>query len=155
VRHNAQQRRENKDDGAMNTVRVIFARNNLPISLLIRVVTWSRWSHCAIVDGDTVIEAKGGCGVVRTSLKDFTERYTDYAFADMPVIDTRKAAIQRAAAEIGKPYDLKALFGILFRTGWECGDSWFCSEHVAHASGIFRSERVSRITPEMIWSVTK
>lgn len=139
----------------MNTVRVIFARNKKPISLLIRLVTWSRWSHCGIVDGDTVIEAKGGCGVVRTPLDKFLARYTDHAFGDLPVIDTAEAAIARAAAEIGQGYDMKALFGILFRTGWETGDSWFCSEHTAHASGIFRAERVSRITPEMIWSVTK
>lgn len=139
----------------MQTIKVIFARNNKPISLLIRLVTWSRWSHCAVVDGNHVIEAKGGCGVVYTSLTDFKKRYTDYAFADMPVIDSEREALNRAVREIGKGYDLKALFGILFRTGWECNESWFCSEHVAHSSGIFRSERVSRITPEMVWSVTK
>lgn len=139
----------------MNTMKVIFARNKKPISLLIRLVTWSRWSHCGVVDGDFVIEAKGGSGVVCTPLNEFKARYTDYAFADMPVIDSEREALNRAVREVGKKYDLKALFGILFRTGWECGDSWFCSEHVAHASGIFRSERVSRITPEMVWSVTK
>lgn len=139
----------------MQTMKVIFARNNKPISLLIRLVTWSRWSHCAVVDGNFVIEAKGGCGVVITPLTEFKKRYTDYAIADTPVIDSEGAAIWRAAAEVGKGYDLKALFGILFRTGWECNDSWFCSEHVAHASGIFRAERVSRITPEMVWSVSK
>lgn len=139
----------------MQTMKVIFARNNKPISLLIRLVTWSRWSHCAVVDGNHVIEAKGGCGVVATSLNAFKERYTDYAIADIPVIDSEAKAIERAAAELGKGYDLKALFGILFRTGWECNESWFCSEHVAHASGIFRAERISRITPEMVWSVSK
>ena len=139
----------------MQTIRVIFARNKKPISLLIRLVTWSRWSHCAYVDGNMVIEAKGGCGVVITPLNVFLSRYTDYAFADLPVIDSPESARDRAMSELGKPYDLKALFGIMLRTGWECSDSWFCSEHLAHTSGIFRAERVSRITPEMIWSVTK
>jgi hypothetical protein len=139
----------------MQTVRVIFARNKKPISLLIRLVTWSRWSHCAVLDGEFVIEAKGGCGVVITPLNVFLDRYTDYAFADLPVADSPSNAIERARAELGAPYDLKALFGILFRTGWECDSSWFCSEHLAHTSGIFRAERVSRITPEMIWSVSK
>lgn len=139
----------------MQTIKVIFARNNKPISLLIRLVTWSRWSHCAVVDGNFVIEAKGGCGVVITPLTEFKKRYTDYAIADLPVIDSPEAARDRAMNELGKGYDMKSLFGILFRTGWECGDSWFCSEHVAHASGIFRAERVSRITPEMVWSVSK
>ena len=139
----------------MQTIKVIFARNNKPISLLIRAVTWSRWSHCGVIVGQQVIEAKGGCGVISTPLNEFKSRYTDYAIADVPVIDTKAAAVQRALNELGKGYDLKALFGILFRTGWECGDSWFCSEHVAHASGIFRNERVSRITPEMVWSVSK
>lgn len=107
----------------MQTIKVIFARNKKPISLLIRSVTWSRWSHCAVVDGDMVIEAKGGCGVVVTTLKLFLSRYTDYAFADLPVADSPELAIERARAELGKPYDLKALFGIMFRTGWECGNA--------------------------------
>lgn len=83
----------------MNTMKVIFARNNKPISLLIRLVTWSRWSHCAVVDGNFVIEARGGCGVVITPLTEFKKRYTDYAFADMPVIDSESEAVARAAAE--------------------------------------------------------
>lgn len=139
----------------MKTIKVIFARNKKPLSLLIRLFTWSRWSHCGTIDGEFVIESKGGVGVVATPLDEFKSRYTDYALADLPVCDNVTDAKHRARAELGKPYDHTAIFGILFRTGWNSDDSWFCSEHVAHTSGIFRKERVGRITPEMIWSVSK
>jgi hypothetical protein len=136
-------------------MNVIFARNKKPISLLIRLVTWSRWSHCGIIVGDKVLEAVGGKGVVLTTLDKFKERYTEFDVCRMPTERGEFAAIDSAMMELGKAYDLSALFGIMFRTGWECPDSWFCSELIAHASGMFRADRVSRVTPEMIWSLCK
>ncbi len=45
------------------SIQVIFGRNNLPFSWLIRIVTWSRWSHCGIVINDKVFEARVFKGV--------------------------------------------------------------------------------------------
>jgi hypothetical protein len=102
-----------------------------------------------------VIEAVGGKGVVLTPFESFKSRYTDITFGTMATDCTEEEAIQRALAEVGKGYDRGALFGILFRTEWDCPDSWFCSELIAHSSGIFRNDRLHRITPEMIYMVCK
>lgn len=135
-------------------MKLIFVRNNKPFSWLIRVFTWSRWSHVGIVDGDNVIEATATHGVVITPLHDFVARYNDHSFADV-VVEYEEAALERAYCEVGKKYDFTAIVGILFRSGWNDDDSWFCSELVAHAAGTYRADRVGRITPEMIWSNSK
>lgn len=135
-------------------MKVIFGRNNLPFSWLIRAFTWSRWSHCGILDGDMVIEATATHGVVVTPLHEFIKRYNRYSIADMLVADEGQA-LRRAYAQVGKCYDFSAIFGILFRSGWNNDDAWFCSELVAHAADTYRADRVSRITPETIWSNTK
>lgn len=137
------------------TIKVIFGRNHLPFSWLIRIFTWSRWSHCGIVVGNMVFEATATKGVVITPIDDFIKRYNDHAFADVVVIDSVADAYDRLAVEVGKPYDFSAVFGILFRTGWDDNSKWFCSELVAKVVGTYRTDSLSRITPEMIWGNSK
>lgn len=137
------------------TIKVIFGRNHLPFSWLIRIFTWSRWSHCGIVVGNMVFEATATKGVVITPIDDFIKRYNDHAFADVVVIDSVADAYDRLAVEVGKPYDFSAVFGILFRTGWDDSNKWFCSELVAKVVGTYRTDSLSRITPEMIWGNSK
>ncbi len=135
-------------------MKLIFGRNNLPFSWLIRIFTWSRWSHVGIVVGDKVIEATALHGVVMTPIADFIKRYNDHSYATMLTENDGDAEF-RALLEVGKKYDFSAIFGILFRSGWNQDNAWFCSELVAHAAGTYRKDRVSRITPEMIWSNSK
>lgn len=45
------------------TVQVVFSRNHTPGSILLRGFLWSPWSHCALVDGGTAIEAAAFHGV--------------------------------------------------------------------------------------------
>ena len=45
------------------SVQVIFTRSHAIGSLLLRTALWSPWSHCAIVDGEEVIEAAAFGGV--------------------------------------------------------------------------------------------
>lgn len=133
------------------TITVIFGKNHLPFSWLIRVFTWSRWSHCGVVVGDNVIESTATKGVVVTPLKEFIERYNDHAFATIPVKDSVAEALDRASNIIGDKYDFAAIFGIFFRTGWNQRGKWLCSEAVAHIAGTFREDYVGRITPEDLW----
>ncbi len=135
-------------------MKLIFGRNNLPFSWLIRIFTWSRWSHVGIVVNDKVIEATALHGVVMTPIADFIKRYNDHSYATMLTENDADAEF-RALLEVGKKYDFSAIFGILFRSGWNQDDAWFCSELAAHAAGTYRKDRVSRITPEMIWSNSK
>jgi uncharacterized protein YycO len=69
-----------------------------------------------------------------------------------------EAAWSWAAAQVGKPYDLTALFGWLSGRDWQEEDSWFCSELVAAAfdkagSPLFREGTMSRVTPQHLWMV--
>jgi uncharacterized protein YycO len=137
------------------TIKVIFGKNHLPFSWLIRIFTWSRWSHCGIVVGDMVFEATATKGVVITPINDFIKRYNDHAFANVIVRDSVADAYDRLAGEVGKKYDFSAIFGILFRTGWNANNKWFCSELVAYVVGTYRDNNLGRITPEMIWSNSK
>ena len=137
-------------------MKVIFARSNKPIALLIRLVTWSRWHHCAAIteDGKHVIEAKGGVGVRKIPIETFKAMYKTWEIADLDCVDEKKAH-KFVNDQIGKPYDLKGVFGLLLRSGWDKPNEWFCSELIAAASGRFRHNKVSRVTPEHIWMISR
>ena len=139
----------------MPIARLLFSTSNSPFSALIRAATWSHWSHVAIVDGETVIEATATAGVVRTPLWRALARSKHYALVDLPCADPL-AAIAAAAGEIGKPYDYSAILGLALRRDWQEDDAWFCSELVAWAfdvSGqpLIRAEMARRITPHHLW----
>jgi hypothetical protein len=129
-------------------MKVIFGSNNLPLSVLIKLFTWSKWSHCGVVDGDYVIEARALKGVVRTPLKEFIARYNRIEIATLPTLRDHEQIMKLSELEMGKPYDFSAVFGIAFRTGWADPSKWFCSELVAHLSGLFRKEYEGRIVPD-------
>lgn len=135
---------------------VIFGRNRGDkVSDLIAKLGGSQWSHVGIIDRDgvTVIESIIPAGVVKTHIKDFKARYTHTHIAN---ISTRHGIDSYAMArhEIGKPYDFRALFSAIGSRCWEDPGAWMCSELVAHCSGIFRAETVSKVTVQDIWKVS-
>lgn len=144
----------------MDKLAVIFGKSRNIGGYIIRATTWSRWSHVAILDGTVVYEATWEEGVTYTPLSVFKERYGDgnWEIAEIPCEDL-SVAIDRARAEFGKPYDhfgVIALGARLSSRNWDTDNSrWWCSEYVAHCSGIYRSSRVDRITPEDIWKISK
>lgn len=134
----------------MSHVRLIFTRRRHPGSLLLRAFLWSAWSHCAIVDGDYVLEAAATGGVRVRELDDLIGEASRYAFVDIPA--RNPAAVHAAArAELGRPYDWLGVLGIGVRRRWQSPDSWFCSELIAYAfeaagEPLFRGQPW-RITP--------
>lgn len=133
-------------------MKVIFSRSHKPISFLIRAFTWSRWSHIGVIVDDYVIESIASKGVVKTSLEDFKKRYHCYEICTM----TNESGWQeRAKSQLGKKYDWSAIFSLIVKSRKQDPNKWFCSELAAHASGIFRQERVNRITPEDCYKVSK
>lgn len=135
---------------------VIFGRNRKDkLSNLLAKLGGSQWSHCAIIDRDgvTVIESIIPAGVVKTHIADFKARYTDTYIAQVPVKNSLDA-YKLAKAQIGKPYDFRALFSMLGSREWEDPSAWVCSELVAHCMGIFRPEKISKVTVEHIWMVS-
>lgn len=138
----------------MEYVTLIFSKSKHPISILIRLVTWSHWSHVGIVDGDKVIEASGKHGVIETPLAEFKARYDKWELAEAPVLN-KEQAIAEARTYLGKSYDWWAIFGMWLRTGWDHKDRWVCSELYAQISGIVRHGRIGRFTPEDCWKISR
>lgn len=136
----------------MDTVAILFSTTSNPFSWLIRALTWSRWSHVSIVDGDSIIQAHALHGVIRTPLAEAIETAKRVELVRLPARDPA-AVISAAASQIGKPYDWTALAAWLLRRDWQEPDSWFCSELVAWAfdkgrSALFRPDILQRVTPE-------
>ena len=135
-------------------MRVLFCTSKLPGAVLIRSVTWSKWSHVALVDGDEAIEATWP--VVRVApLAEVIAAHSDHVIVDLPCFSPADA-IRAARSQVGKPYDLTALLGLLMHRDWQEDDRWFCSELVAWAfaqggSPLFRPEAMHRITPQHLW----
>ena len=139
----------------MTTITLLFSTTANPFSGLIRVATWSRWSHVAIVDGDHVIEAVALHGVRRVPLSEAIGRAKRYALVERPCRNP-KGVIAAAISQIGKPYDYTAVLGIGLHRDWQEDDAWYCAELVAWAfdqatEPLFRPEALRRVTQEHIF----
>lgn len=112
------------------TVRVAFTRRRTLGSLLLRTFLWSAWSHCAILAGDTAIEASTA-GVRERPSADLLGDASEYAIVELP--GDEAAVAQWMRTQLGKPYDWWGVLGIGLRRRWQADDHWFCSELVAWA----------------------
>lgn len=138
-----------------STIRLIFTRQRTVASALIRAFTWSAWSHVAIVVGDRVIESALGEGVREVSLATLKRTASRFEFLDIPCAQADQV-VAAAHTQLGKPYDLSAILGLLSRSDWQVDDAWFCSELIAWAFAqagvpLFRDDHLHRITPEHLW----
>ena len=136
----------------MNT-KVIFTRNHSIASIFLRGCLWSPWSHCALIDGDEVIEASALHGVRRRPLQALIQDSTKWEIVEFPVEEN--GVLTMAQTQLGKPYDWGGVFGIGIRRRWQDADSWFCSELVAWAMEkagfpLFRTQ-AWRITPQHLY----
>lgn len=135
-------------------MRVLFCTSKLPGAVLIRAVTWSQWSHVALIDGEEVIEATWPA-VRIAPLSDVIAKHSAHTIVDLPC-QSAGEIIKAARSQVGKPYDLTALFGVLMHRNWQESGSWFCSELVAWAfaqggSPLFRPDSLHRVTPQHLW----
>lgn len=138
----------------MSAVRVIFSRRHNVGSLMLRTFLWSAWSHCALIDGDEVIEAVTFHGVRVRSLWEFVADASAFEVIEVPCADPA-AVIAAARSQLGKPYDWIGALGIAFRRRWDQASGWFCSELVAWAfakagTPLFRVD-AWRITPRDLY----
>lgn len=139
----------------MSKIALIFSRSASLHSALIRVATWSPWSHVGLVVGDSVIDAAPGEGVRLISMAQL-ERESDHCkLVELPC---RRPDVMALAAsqQIGKPYDWSAIFGLTLHRDWSEPDKWFCAELVAWAFAeagepLFRHDVISRVTPQHLW----
>lgn len=137
----------------------VFSRRTSLPSFLTRFFTGgARWSHCGVYDQDrrVVIEALMFRGVVETPYLEWAARYPSWegAYISCPSdID----ALAFARAQVGKPYDYLAAFGVPWRTSWDDEGKWYCSEllEAALAAGGRRRWRLSKrgVSPMESWMV--
>lgn len=136
-------------------MKLMFCSSNLPGSALIRAVTWSKWSHVVtLINNTTAIEAVYP-EVRLVSIEYLKKKYSKWCVVDVPV-PNEKAAIEYLLLQVGKPYDLTALIGLLIHRDWAQDTDWWCSELAAagvEAGGrkIFRHGAINRVVPQHLW----
>lgn len=137
-------------------MRVLLCTSNKIGARIIRWMTGSRWSHCALVLGELAVEATWP-RVRKVPVQQIIDEHDESIMIDIPCKDNA-SAFYKALQQVGKPYDLTALIGWLSGRDWQEPDSWFCSELVAWAfeqggSPLFRDGVLSRVTPQNLWMV--
>lgn len=134
-------------------MKVIFTRNNWPASILIRVLTASRWHHCGIVIGNHVVEASAWGGVRKVPLGEFKTR-GKWAIYDVPLTN-EESMCEWLSQQLGKPYDWLGVFGLVLSHNWHKENRWYCSELVAAAAEKGGTQLVRRslkgVTPRDLW----
>lgn len=136
-------------------IRVLLTTR--PTGFLIRLVTWSEFSHVALIDGDSVLEAVAFHGVRRRPLGEAIADSSKAAIVTF-ACDNPDNAIAYAVSQLGKPYDWTALVGLGLHRDWQEDDSWFCSEYFAACmqkadNPLFRAESMHRIVPQHVYQL--
>lgn len=139
----------------MSIIRLLFVTNSKPVSVLLRIATWSHWSHVASImeDGVSVIDATMLHGVSHRPIEEAIQD-SDHEIREYECVEPEKFyAFLRA--QLGKGYDFPGVFGIGLHRDWQEADKWFCSELVAAALDAGGSPRFSedkwRVTPQNLW----
>jgi uncharacterized protein YycO len=128
----------------------LFMRTSDIWSPVIRMTTWSPWSHVAtILSKDLAYESLFKTGVIRNTVAKILERATKFEFVEY---DTDNPKLMKfMEGQLGKPYDYTAVLGIAFHRDWQEDDSWFCSElHAAghqYAGNTLIDKKCNRVTP--------
>lgn len=135
-------------------MKIHFCRSKGFAAWIIRVGTMSRWNHVAVEIDGIIWQATGRKGVHVVNPESLASHY--HRIESVPVeLPDRVAAKDFGKAQLGKPYDWDAVFGMPFRANWQAKGKWFCSELVAailQAGG--KSIRLShhRVTPRDLWA---
>jgi hypothetical protein len=140
----------------MKTVYIVFTRNWLPFSGLIRLVTWSVWSHVQVCIDGRLIGAQPLGGVQRRSLHAGLKGVSKAAVAAVDLTDGEYTALRHLLqGQLGRGYDWRGLVGLAARAHIDAAARWFCSELPAWAfSGAGKrliAQDAWRTTPQQLW----
>lgn len=141
----------------MAELQVIFCRRRTLGTPIIRVATWSQWSHTGVITEDnTVLEAVAGGGVIETPMSEFIARCTRFKIRNIEVPDPA-AGIAWGRTQLGKSYDYLGVLGLGLHREWDSEDKWWCSEYteaiIKHAGRERFYAHMNRITPQHCWMV--
>lgn len=137
-------------------IRLVFCTDKQDwISTVIRWITWSRFSHVALLspDGRQAIEATHGVGVRLVPADDILRRdqVEVRSLAGDPWL-----AWQKATAQLGKPYDWRFIYGWLVRRDWQDDSAWACAELIAWATRCFPDDAaLASISPRDLYLLTR
>ncbi len=132
---------------------MIFTNSRKPAAPLIRLLTWSDFSHVAVVMNEYEIVHADFSGVHVEPLKDLQLRSKNWMIVEYEC-DDPNAVVDACLTQVGKPYDFSGLVGILFRDIDLQDDSkWWCSEFPMYGSMVagwptFNVEYIHRLTPQ-------
>lgn len=131
-----------------DNITVVFASNNQPASIIIKLFTLSHWSHVAILDDDGFIyDSTLLSGVRRIHFDEWKTHYTNLDFTIFPV-KNRQKVFEWLSTQVGKRYDALGIFSFILRKNYEDKNKWFCSEIVAHALGV--KYKPWRLSPQFL-----
>lgn len=131
-----------------DNVTVVFATNNKPASLIIKLFTLSNWSHVAILDDEGYIfDSTSLSGVRRIHFDEWKAHYKDLDFTIFPV-KNRRDVFEWLHSQVGKKYDVLGIFSFILRKNYEDKNKYFCSELVAKAVGI--QYKPWRLSPQFL-----
>lgn len=139
----------------MEHVIAVLADTKGPFAAAIKAVTYSQWSHIALVLPDgSIREAVLQDGVRTASFESLVGRSTKYVMLKVPVKNAQE--VYDKALSIHAPYDLLGAVGLGLGRNWQENDRFWCSEYFAYVleetgNGVFRPEAMHRITPEHFW----
>jgi hypothetical protein len=154
---------------------VYYARSHTLISLLIRLFTWSPWSHVAVLEpnDEWVLEARfPRCRRVRlqTFLDDNDVVVPKEEYCPRPDLATQWGRKQCGYDPMkpdeeseGLPYDVMGVFAFMLpilwwieKRDWTRPGQWFCTEFKTFLfrmgyRNTFQEEATNRITPFLSW----
>lgn len=134
-------------------MKIHFAAAHDKIGAMIKALTLSQFSHCAIEIDGQFWEATFKKGVSVCDKADFRSRYPESEAIE--IFGDEDAALTFLDAQLGAGYDFAALVAFPLRESWQSSEKWFCSELVAGAlvaAGSLKIDHdISRITPRDIW----
>jgi uncharacterized protein YycO len=134
-------------------MKLLFTRRRHVGSWLIRMVTWSNFSHVdVIMPNGTLIGASAPDGVERVKMSSRLDKASKAIVMDIPV-GSHEVAFSFLHSQLGKPYDYAGVAGIGLHRDWQEEDKWSCAELVAKALSEagqkpFDAEFHHRITPQ-------
>jgi uncharacterized protein YycO len=141
----------------MANARILFSTNQLPGSIMIRLATWSQFSHVDMIvgDGSRLIGALPfGAGV---SEYDLQHRLTHARKTAVYEANFPQELVEREIRkQLGKPYDYVGVVGVGFHRDWSKDSKWFCSEIIAASFAqagyplVNPELRLNRVTPETL-----
>jgi hypothetical protein len=117
-------------------IRLRFVTCRDPVSATIRAFEYGFWaSHLEALMPDGTLLGAHFEGGVQARAHDYDARKFDREmYGSLPASAEMADKFHSfLSAQVGKPYDVEAIIGLVARRDWQAPDSWFCSELIAAA----------------------